>query len=117
MCSSDLLATVAEGLEEVRRSGQAFAESELHRLGGELHLLRREPDTAETCFRQAIDIARAQSAKSFELRAAISLARLWQGQRRTADARLVLESARSGLFDGSSTPDAKAADALLATLR
>ena len=76
------LALIAEALEFVTKTGERASEAELHRLKGELLLARSPSDQAEaeTSFREAIDVARRQSAKSWELRAATSLARLWQKQ-------------------------------------
>jgi predicted ATPase len=110
------LAAAEEGLREVRSNGQSFSESELHRLKGEILLLRLERDEAEACFRQAIDVARRQSARSFELRAALSLARLWQSQRRTAEAGRMLEEVYGWFTEGFDTPDLVEARATLGEL-
>ena len=110
--SDEGLAAVAEGLAEVRRSGQAFTRAELHRLEGELRLIRHESEEAEACFHEAIDVARQQSARSFELRSAMSLARLWRSQQRTIDARRLLESARGWFSEGHDTADLKEAEVL-----
>ena len=110
------LAAVAEGLQEVRRTGQCFSESELHRLEGELHLLRHERDEAEACLHEAIEVARRQSARSFELRASMSLARLWQSQHRTLEARRLLEDIYGWFTEGMDTTDLIEARALLAAL-
>ena len=74
------LSILAEARALVDRTGECWWEAELHRLKGELLLaLSAEKHTeAETCFHQALDIARRQQAKSLELRAAMSLSRLWQ---------------------------------------
>lgn len=111
------LAAVAEGLAEVRRTGQCFSESELHRLEGELLLLRHERDEAEACLHEAIEVARRQSARSFELRAAMSLARLWQSQHRTREARRLLEDVYGWFTEGMDTTDLVEARALLAAFR
>ncbi len=68
---------------------------------------------AEACFNQAIDVARRQSAKSPELRAAVGLARLWQGQRKHAEARELLEPVYDWFTEGFDTTDLKDAKALL----
>src|SRR5207245_5342540 len=73
------LAVLAEALTLTDTTGVRWCEPELYRLKGEL-LLAQSPDNhteAETCFHHALDIARSQQAKSFELRTATSLARLW----------------------------------------
>jgi predicted ATPase len=76
------LPIVNEGLAMSEETGERCFEAELHRLKGVLLLEKADPLTpqAEVCFQQAIDIAQSQQAKSWELRAATSLARLWQSQ-------------------------------------
>src|SRR5262249_5894818 len=86
------LSVVAEGLAFARDQGERFYEAELHRLRGELLLLRPEAQAAgqagaEACFRQALEVACRQQAKFWELRAAMSLSRLYQRQGRAAQAR------------------------------
>src|SRR5262249_19808887 len=74
------LATVDEALDFVRLTGERWWAAELHRLKGELLLKTdsgSQPTEAEECFQQALEIARLQLAKSWELRAVMSLARLW----------------------------------------
>jgi predicted ATPase len=72
------LAAVDEGLACVERNGERWAEAELHRLRGRLLLARAAPDAsaAAACFRKALEIARAQGAKAYELRAAADLSDL-----------------------------------------
>ena len=93
-------------------------DAELYRLKGELLRARApEQDTeAETCFRQAIDIARHQRAKSWELRAATSLARLWQRQGQRAAARQVLAEIYGWFTEGFDTADLTEARTLLEEL-
>ena len=67
----------------------------------------------ETCFEQALQVARCQSAKSFELRAAMSLARLWRDQGKPQQARDLLAPVYGGLTAGFDTRDLKEAKALL----
>ena len=76
------LSILAEALATVHNTGERFYEAELYRLKGELLLAQSAHQTAEAeaCFHQALDIARLQQAKSLELRAVMSLARLWQRQ-------------------------------------
>ena len=90
-------------------------EAELHRLKGKLLLQQRIPDEAqaETCFHQAIDIARQQQAKSLELRAAMSLARLWQQQGKQAEAYELLVPIYGWFTEGFDTTDLREAKALL----
>jgi predicted ATPase len=71
----------------------------------------------EACFRQALDIAHHQQAKSLELRAAMSLARLWQAQGKQAEACQMLTAIYSWFTEGFDTPDLQEAKALLAALQ
>jgi len=83
------LRSVEEALDTANRTGEGIILAELHRLKGELLLMRDEDAAgAEACFQQALDIARRQEAKSWELRAATSMSRLWgrQGKRSAATA-------------------------------
>ena len=92
--ADDGLVATAEALALVARTGERFWEAELQRLEGQL-LLQADPANrpeAEACFHRAIAIARSQKARSWELRAATSLARLWQGQGRPDAARELLAS-------------------------
>ena len=84
----------------------------------ELLLRQAIPDEAqaETCLHQALDIARHQQAKSWELRAAMSLARVWQQQGRRAEARDLLAPIYSWFTEGFDTVDLQEAKALLAEL-
>jgi predicted ATPase len=98
-------------------TGEGFHGAELHRLQGEL-LLRREAAEvtcreAEACFRRALTIARGQQAKSLELRAALSLARLYQKQDRQAEARPILAECYAWFTEGLDTPDLREAKVLL----
>ena len=73
-------------------------------------------EEAEVCFHNALDVARHQQAKSLELRAATSLARLWQQQGKRAEARELLTPIYNWFTEGFDTPDLKDAKALLAEL-
>jgi predicted ATPase len=108
---------VAEALEAVNKAEEREYEAELHRLKGEL-LLRRASSNEEvaTCFQQALDIARRQQAKSLELRAAMSLARLWQGQGKHAEARQLLAPIYNWFTEGFDTADLREAKGLLEAL-
>jgi predicted ATPase len=112
------LRLLAEALAHVDHTGERFWEAEVYRLKGELLLLRVVPDVlqAETCFRQALDIARRQQAKSWELRAAMSLARLWQQQRKSAEAHALLAPVYGWFTEGFDTADLQEAKALLEAL-
>jgi predicted ATPase len=93
-------------------------EPELYRVQGELLLRQTVPDApeAERCFRQALDIACRQEAKSLELRAATSLSRLWQRQGKRAEARPLLAPTYGWVTEGFDTVDLREAKALLEEL-
>ena len=95
-----------------------YYEAELHRLEGELRLRLdpRDEQRAEASFRRALDIARVQEAKSWELRAATSLARLWAEQRRRGEARELLAPVYGWFAEGFDTADLKDANTLLGEL-
>jgi predicted ATPase len=80
-----------------------------------LLLGQSKPDDrrAEACFRNAIDVARRQQAKAFELRAATSLGRLWQAQGRRSEAREILTEIHGWFHEGFETVDLAEARALL----
>ncbi len=78
--------------------------------------MRRAELTPEACFQQALDIARQQQAKSWELRAATSLARLWQSQNKRQDAYDLLAPVYEWFTEGFDTADLKEAKALLSEL-
>jgi predicted ATPase len=92
--------------------------AELYRLQGELLLRQAVPDApqAEACFQQALDIARRQQAKSLELRAAMSLCRLWQCQGKRIEACTLLAESYSWFTEGFDTADLQEAKALLEEL-
>ena len=100
------------------QSETGWWEAELHRLKGALLLQGTEAqqEEAEACFQQAIDVARRQQAKSLELRAAMSLARLWQQQGKRADARALLAEVYGWFTEGFNTADLQEAKALLTAL-
>ena len=111
----EALQAVAEGLTQSQETSARFNEAELYRLKGELLLMGARPglEEAERCFRQAIEIARRQSAKSLELRAATSLSRLLQRQGKREDARRLLAEVYAWFTEGFATADLKDARALL----
>jgi class 3 adenylate cyclase/predicted ATPase len=113
------LKVLKEALALVDTTGERWYESEIYRLKGEL-LIQKNSDNqaeAETCFQQAITIARSQQARSWELRAATSLARLWQQQGKRDEARQVLGDVYGWFTEGFDTADLKDAKALLVALR
>jgi predicted ATPase len=114
----DGLQALAEAHTLVEQHDERWWEAEVCRLRGVL--LLRQPGTpqeeAETCFRQALDVARRQEAKSLELRAAMSLARLWQQQGKRNDARALLAPIYGWFTEGFDTADLQEAKALLEEL-
>ena len=123
---------LAEALAVVDKTGERIYEAELYRLKGELTLsspsvqgspvqsLKVDPELrrreAEACFHKAIEIARRQQAKSLELRAATSLARLWQQQGKKAEAHKLLSEIYDWFTEGFDTKDLQEAKALLESL-
>ncbi|HKF30562.1 MAG TPA: hypothetical protein VKB29_15070, partial [Candidatus Binataceae bacterium] len=111
------LAAVAEALEGIESSGQRMHEAELWRLRGELLLLEGVAEAeAARCFHRALQVAQEQQARSWELRAATSLARLLSTQNRSEEAKSQLAPVLSGFPEGFDTADLKDATTLLATL-
>jgi predicted ATPase len=109
------LEALAEALATLPRSRARWWEAELYRLKGEL-LLRHTvtlPGEAEACFQQALAVARRQQAKSLELRAAMSLSRLWQRQGKRDAARELLAEVYGWFTEGFDTLDLQEARALL----
>ena len=104
-----------ETREVVQRSGGYFYESEFHRLEGELllDLTPQNQGQAAARFQQALAIARRQGAKSLELRAATSLARLWLSQGNSPEAQATLGGILGWFGEGFATPDLREAKALL----
>lgn len=122
------LALLDEALAVVNTSAERFSEAELYRLRGELLLVRdanrlsaqtsppRSNSEAESCFQKALFVARQQGAKSWELRAATSLAQQWFKQGKREGARRVLTETADWFTEGRETRDFQAAQALLAEL-
>ena len=113
------LRVLAEPLAAVQNTGERWWEAELYRLKGELLLKQAVPNVqeAETCFHQGLDIARQQQAKSLELRAAMSLSRLWQRQGKHTEADELLAPIYGWFTEGFDTADLQKAKALLAELQ
>jgi predicted ATPase len=107
-----------EAFTWVTNSGERWCDAELHRLNGTLLLHQTIPDDlqAECSFQQALDIARRQQAKSWELRASVSLSRLWLRQGRRTEARLLLSEIFNWFDEGLGTPDLQEASELLTDL-
>jgi predicted ATPase len=108
-----------DAFDRVRSNGERVWEPELHRLKGVLLLSQSDKSEieAEARFRKAIEVARDQSAKSFELRVATSLARLWRGQGKINDARDLLVPVYEWFTEGFDTPDLIEAKELLNALQ
>jgi predicted ATPase len=106
---------VGEALERIEKTGERWFEAEAYRIKGEVVLRFADPDQAEAdrCFRRAIEVARNQGAKLWELRAATSLARLWTKQGKRAQARDLLAPVYAWFTEGFDTADLKDARALL----
>jgi predicted ATPase len=115
----------ASGLDRIdcalalaRETGEHWSDSFLHRIRGEI-LLKLDPTNtaaAEQAFRAAVAIAQAQNARSFELQAALGLARLYQSTARPADGRSVLAPALEGFSPTPEMPEIAEAQALLESL-
>src|SRR5262249_52860706 len=100
------------------QTGGAWFDAELYRRKGQVLLMRPAPDhrSAEECFLQAIAIARNQSAKFWDRRAAMCFARLGQGEGKLAEARAALGPVHAWFTEGHEVPDLKDAAVLLETL-
>jgi DNA-binding SARP family transcriptional activator len=111
------LEAIEQGLTESLHNNERWWDAELHRLRGELIWAQgAETDEVEVAFRRAIEIAQSQQAKSLELRAATSLARLWQASGKPAAARELLAPRYAWFSEGFDTPDLLKAQALIAEL-
>ena len=104
-----------EALASVETTGERWLEAEIHRVAGEIALAspKRDAVGAEAYFERALAIARAQQAKSWELRAATSLARLWREQHKRQQAHELLAPIYGWFSEGFDTLDLKQAKALL----
>jgi predicted ATPase len=107
----------------VEKTGERWYEAELYRLKGTLTLQSKVQsprpkveEEAEECFWKAIEVARQQQAKSWELRAAMSLSQLWQSQGKKAEARKLLAEIYGWFTEGFDTKDLQEAKALLEEL-
>ncbi len=103
---------MSEELNWTNRTDNRLWDAELNRVKGEL-LLEGEVSEAETCFRQSIDVARRQNAKSLELRAVTSLSRLLHQQEKNDEAQQMLAEIYGWFTEGFDTADLKEAKALL----
>jgi predicted ATPase len=112
------LRSLEEALEALQTTEDRFYEAEVYRLKGELLLQQSaaQQGEAEDSLQQALEIARRQQARSWELRAAMSLSRLWQHQRKCAEAHALLAPVYGGFTEGFDTADLQDAKALLEEL-
>ena len=109
---------ICEAHTIVETTQEKWYEADIHRVAGEVALMGPEPDAAkaEAYFERALAVARAQRAKSWELRAAASLARLWRDQGKRTEARDLLAPVYGWFTEGFDTLDLKEAKALLDAL-
>jgi predicted ATPase len=109
---------VNEAIAAFETTGERWWESEVRRVAGEIALKSPSPDVAkaEEDFSYALSIARTQQAKSWEMRAAMSMARLWRGQGKSQEAHELLAPVCGWFSEGFETLDLKEAKALLHTL-
>ena len=105
---------IGEAMAAVETTKETWCEAEVHRVAGEIALMLPEPDAAkaEACLERALAVARQQQAKSWELRAATSLARLWRDQGKRDEARDILAPIYGWFTEGFDTLDLKQAKAL-----
>jgi predicted ATPase len=110
---------IDDAIDKVERSNEKWCEAEVHRFAGEVALKSTAPDTekAEKHFDRALAVARQQQTKSWELRAAMSMARLWRDQGKPQQAREVLAPVYGWFTEGFDTLDLKEAKALLDELQ
>jgi predicted ATPase len=111
--NEEALALLDDALQTVERTRERWLEAELNRQKGQLLLRQGHTDAAEELYRKALSIAKEQEAKLWELRAAVSLARLRGAQGHRAEARELLAPVYSWFTEGFDTPDLKEAKVLL----
>jgi class 3 adenylate cyclase/predicted ATPase len=115
---TDARRSIGEAITAVETTKQRLWEAEIHRISGEIALRPPKQDAAEAqaCFERALAVARRQQAKSWELRAAMSLARLWRDQGKVSEARELLAPVYGWFTEGFDTRDLKEAKELLEEL-
>jgi predicted ATPase len=114
---SEGLEKLNEAAHQIEATQERWTEADLHRVRGELLIVIGDLEAAEQSFHQAIAVARRQSARLWELRAATSLARLWRDQDKRNEARDLLAPIYGWFTEGFDTPDLKEAKALLQQLK
>ena len=114
----DARRSISQALTAVETTGERWWEADIHRAAGEIALMSPKPDAAkaEAYFERALAVAREQQAKSWELRSAMSMARLWRDQGKRDEARELLTPVYGWFTEGFATLDLKEAKALLEEL-
>jgi predicted ATPase len=109
---------IREAMTAIETTNERWSEAEINRVAGEIALMSPEPDAAkaQTCFERVLAVARKEQAKSWELRAAMSMARLWRDQGKRDEARDLLAPVYGWFTEGFDTLDLKEAKALLEEL-
>jgi predicted ATPase len=109
---------IDDAINKVERSKEKWCEAEVHRIAGEIALKAPQPDAAkaEKYYERALAVSRAQHTKSWELRAAMTMARLWRDQGKRDEARELLAPVYGWFTEGFDTRDLKEAKALLEEL-
>jgi predicted ATPase len=109
---------IGEATAAIEMTKQRWCEAEVNRVAGEITLISPEPDAAKAqeYFERALAVARQQQAKSWELRAAMSMARLWCDQGKRNEARDLLTPVYNGFTEGFDTCDLKDAKSLVSAL-
>jgi predicted ATPase len=109
---------ISEAMSGIEKTKERWCEAEVNRIAGEIALMSPKPDAgkAEGYLKRALAVTRKQQAKSWELRAAMSLARLWRDQRKVRQARELLAPVYGWFTEGFDTRDLKEAKALLEEL-
>jgi predicted ATPase len=109
---------ICDATEAVKKTKEKWCESDIYRVAGEIALMSRDQEVtkAELYFQQALAVAREQKAKSWELRASMSLARLWRDQGKRQQAHDLLAPVYGWFTEGFDTLDLKEANALLSEL-
>ena len=114
--SAEALNSLAEAAQLIERTDERCAEAELHRLRGDLLNATGDRGAAEENYQRALGVARRQSARTFELRAATSLAQLWRDQGKCREARDLLAPVYNWFTEGFDTPVLQEAKTLLEML-
>jgi predicted ATPase len=110
------LSVIADAQADIQETSERYYEAESHRVKGELLLMQEDDTEAEACFYKAIEVAQKQEAKSWELRAAMSMARLWEKQGKKEEGHKLLADVYNWFTEGFDTADMKDAKALLEEL-